>query len=347
MLEILADWSEDLTGMADGRFDDVYFRPGYAALYVTPGSRAEALRYRRGGETLLMPWLVRPIAAPGLARALFDFETPYGYGGPLSTTDDPAFLAEAWRAIEDHCRTAGVVCGFLRFHPFFDNYRWVSGSAMDVVRDRETVVLSLDKDRDTVWNEYTSGTRSKVRKAERQGVAVTPHTDAESLSVFARLYRTHMEELDAHEDYFFDDAYFEGVTRLGADAWTVYLARAEETVIGGALVLTSKRWAHYHLSSSPRQYSGYAPNNILRHAVAMAQLGCGRERIHFGGGRTADPEDSLFRFKAGFSPERAVFWFGKFTADPAAYAQLCDWWASAHPHLADRFGGRFLRYRYR
>ena len=347
MLDVLTDWSDALVELAGGRFDDVYCRPAYAALYLKDGARAEALRYRRGGDTLLLPWLVRPIEGPALPRIAYDFETPYGYGGPLSSTDDPAFLAEAWQAIEDHCRAIGVVCGFLRFHPFFDNQRWVSGSAMTVVRDRDTVILSLDKSPDTVWNGYASGTRSKVRKAQRQGVTVTPYTDVESLAVFSKLYRSHMEELDAHQDYFFDDAYFDGISRLGGDAWTVYLARLGDVVIGGALVLTSQRWAHYHLSSSPREFSAYAPNNILRHTVAMALLGSGRERIHFGGGRTADPEDSLLRFKAGFSPERASFHFGKFTASPDAYATLCDWWAETYPHLVERFAGRFLRYRYR
>jgi hypothetical protein len=342
-----AEWTRLLAVFDRIGLDDVYFRPAYAMLHAGPESRAEAFAYEAGGEVFFMPWLVHPIACPALARPAFDFETPYGYGGPLATTPDPAFLAEAWTALGDASRARGIVCGFLRLHPLLENHRFCPATFVDVVRDRETVVLTLDRDPKTLWSGYSSKTRGKVRKGQKAGVEVQMYSDAEALATFATLYETHMTELDAHEDYFFGEAYFRKIRDLGAGTFRVYLARHEGRTLGGALVLLSRRWAHYHLSSSLKAFFPLVPSNVLRHAVAMDLLNGPWEKLHFGGGRTSDPKDRLLTFKAGYSPERAVFRFGKYMADREAYDTLCAWWTETHPDLAGRFGARFLKYRYR
>jgi hypothetical protein len=334
------EWDAVLDRLAGHGLDDVYFRPAYAALY---GGGAELALYEDDGGLFALPWLVRPIDDTGLS----DFETPYGYGGPLSTSDDPAFLGRAWTALAGHGRERGIVCGFVRFHPLLDNHRWVVPEAAQVVEDRQTVILSLAKDRDTVMAGYSSDTRRKVRKGEQAGVTVTARADPGSLAEFARLYDAHMRELEAHDDYFFGDEYFQAVAGLGDGAWRVYLAERQGEVLGGALILLSARWAHYHLSSSLRAFNAHCPNNMLRHAVTMDLLGSGRQALHYGGGRTSDPDDSLLRFKAGYSPERATFRFGKVMLDRPAYDRLCADWAARHPDQVERFGGRFLKYRYR
>ncbi|HSP16250.1 MAG TPA: GNAT family N-acetyltransferase [Thermoanaerobaculia bacterium] len=326
--------------------DDVYFRPAYCALYARPDDSSELFVFEMEGEVFALPWLVRPIESPAV-RSLFDFETPYGYGGPLSTSSDPAFLGAAWNALEGHCSRRGIVCGFIRFHPLLENHRWVHSRSVTVVNDRQTVVLTLSKERDRVLADYSPDTRRNVRKGEKAGVKISVHTDAASLKVFACLYAAHMKELDAHDDYLFGEGYFNAVPTLGNGAWRVYLAERQGEVLGGALILLSGRWAHYHLSSSLKAHNAFAPNAMLRHAVTMDLLGKSQERLHYGGGRTAAADDSLLRFKGGFSPERAAFHFGGLICDPAAYEAICSHWAWTRPDLAEKYGGRFLRYRYK
>jgi len=340
-------WSHLLARFNEAGYDDIYFYHAYAALYSGPSSKPEAFVCESGGEVFFMPWLSRPIDCPALSHPAFDFETPYGYGGPLATSQDQDFLVEAWTALKDECLKRGIVCGFLRLHPLLNNHRLCHASHVDIVNDRETVILTLAGDRDTVWDQYSSSTRGKIRKGEKAGVEVSVRTGPEALANFAVLYETHMKELAAHDDYFFGDTYFQGIQNLGEDAYRVYLAQHEGRILGGALVLLSRRWAHYHLSSSLRQHSSLVPNNMLRHAVSTDLLNGPWEKLHFGGGRTPDPQDSLFKFKAGYSQERAVFRFGKYVADRDTYDIICSWWAENYPHLIDRFGKRFLKYRYR
>ncbi len=277
---------------------------------------------------------------------LFDFETPYGYGGPLATSDNAVFLDDAWAEIGEACRAQNIVCGFIRLHPLLDNHRFCAAGAVDVVTDRQTVVLSLNKDKARVWDDYTSSTRGKIRKAQRAGVTVTAEIGDRALSTFGETYQAHMAELGARDEYLFNSTYFQAIGALGDNAHRVYLARHAGQVVGGALVLLSRRLAHYHLSSSLRAHANLAPNNMLRHAAAMDLLDGPWETLHFGGGRTSDPSDSLFKFKAGYSPERATFRFAKFVADRPAYEALCHGWAKANPGLSEKFGSHFLKYRY-
>lgn len=325
--------------------DDIYFRADYANLYASRGRTAELFVFEMESDIFMMPWLVRPIVSDALDGPAFDFETPYGYGGPLSTSDDPAFLAAAWTALSNHCCDRHMISGFIRFHPLLDNHRWAATGNIRLVDDRQTVTLTLGQDRKAIWEGYSASTRNKIRKGEKAGVTVHPNVGREALATFACLYHLHMEELEAHEDYFFGDSYFQAISNLGDDAYRVYLAKHKDQIVGGALVLLSHRWAHYHLSSSPREFSMLSPNNMLRHAVAMNLADGPQERIHFGGGRTADPEDSLLKFKAGYSRERTWFRFGCYIGDQNSYDLLCEHWAEANPHLVSRFGNRFLRYR--
>ncbi len=89
--------------------------------------------------------MLRPIIAVGgvaVTRPLFDIETVYGYSGPLSNTDDPCFLREAWAAFAEYCRSAHIVAEFARCHPYAANQDLLGPGSM-VVFDRQTVSIDL------------------------------------------------------------------------------------------------------------------------------------------------------------------------------------------------------------
>ncbi|MDD5304096.1 MAG: GNAT family N-acetyltransferase [Elusimicrobia bacterium] len=332
------EWDEVLRRLNE---DDIYFDHRYADLHSGPGARAEAFFYESGGRLFFLASLARAI--PG-AGALSDFETPNGYGGPLASSDDPAFLDEAWAAFARSQRERGLVAGFLRLHPLLGNERLVRAPAEQSL-NRATVRLTLNRPLEEIVRGYTEDCRGKVRKAEKAGVRVETSEEAAALEELAGLYGERMGELAAAEEYRFDAGYFRRVASLGPGRWRVYLARHEGRTIGAALILLSRRFAHYHLSSSPREFQKLGPNNALRHAVIVDQLGSGREEIHFGGGKTTAADDPLLKFKAGFSTERAEFRTGRVVTDPDAYARLCADWARLNPDRAEAMKHIALRYR--
>ncbi len=340
-----AAWDETLARFSASGQNDIYFDHRYVALYATGGAEVRGFVHEEDGEIFFLPHLKRAI--PTKSGPLFDMETPYGYTGPLSTTVDRCFLKKAWAAFRDYCREERIVAAFLRFHPLLENHHYAEGGPVRVIAERKTVFLDLDQDEDAIWREYASDNRNRIRKAMKSGVTVTQRDDTAALKIFSDLYHAHMDELGADADYFFGEDYFNAIARLGRGRFRIYLAERKGAVIGGAVVLLSDRFAHYHLSSSLHDYFSYAPNNMLRHAVISGLLRQRWSRLHFGGGRGPDPKDSLFKFKRMFSKQEAQFYIGSFIADEAVYESLRSDWVRAHPEKVAAYGNRVLCYRYR
>lgn len=335
------DWDAVTARLAAAGLTDVYFDHRYVTLYLRDNGVAEAMVAEGDGGLFFFPYIRRPI--PG--TDLWDFETAYGYGGPLATRDDDAFLAAAWDAVVQAATQRGLIAGLVRFHPLLDTHRFCAVGPVTVRDDRDCVVLPLDRSPEQVWAGYASDNRRKIRKAEQAGVVVTPYQGPQALARFGDLYHGRMADLAAESDYFFGDAYFQAIAALGEDHYRVFLAEQGGEVIGGCLVLIWDGLWHYHLSGSRRDRFALGPNNALRHAVIQAALGQGR-LLHFGGGRTADPADPLLAFKARFSPDRVRFRIGTCVLDRASYDGLCARWAEANPDKVGRYGRYVLRYRY-
>ncbi len=340
-----AAWAEALKPLVDRGEADIQFTHAYASLYASADARAGLFHASAGEARFILPLIIER-ASPAGPPDVFDVSSPYGYSGPLSTSDDPDFLTAAWARFLTWCAETGVIAGFLRFHPLTKNERLCVDARVEVVPDRDVVVLSTDRERDEVVSSYRSDTRRKVKKAAREGVGVTRRTDNDAVMRFARFYRARMCELGADEGYHFSDAYFEGIAAMGVERRAVYEAVLDGAVIGGALVLYGPRFIHYHLSATPRSNQGAGANNAMRDAVIADALGAPQSHVIFGGGRSGDPDDSLLRFKSGFSSERAPFHVGRFVADRPAYESLRERWATANPESARRFAARVLGHKH-
>lgn len=103
--------------------------------------------------------------------ALFDLETPYGYGGPL--TDAPLspeaqqiFMEE----LRDYCLEQRIVTQFLRYHPLLDNHGAVAPMT-DTHYLRDTIYMDTASP-ELILANMDSKNRNMVRKAQRSGVTV-------------------------------------------------------------------------------------------------------------------------------------------------------------------------------
>lgn len=340
------EWNEVFSRVGQAGGDDVYFSRDYSLLYGQSAGQPEVFVFEVDNEVFVLPYIIKPIESKVLDGEAFDFESAYGFGGPLATTQNQDFIIKAWTHFRDICAERRIIAGFIRFHPLLDNWVFADAATVNVVRDRQVVVISLKKDPSEVWREYAPDVRNKVRKGEKLGVSVRATTGVEALIAFSRIYEEHMEEIEAHSSYTFGEEYFRAIHQLGMGSYRVYLAEHGGDMIGGALILLSRKFAHYHLSSCASRYNKLAPNTMLRHAVIHDLLGSGRTILNFGGGRTPNPEDSLLKFKSGFSPERRQFFYGTFAVNEEIRRRLCEHWAVTHPEMADRYGGRFMSYRF-
>lgn len=304
--------------------------PAYVA---ADAARDDALRAlflaSREGDGLLMHMVHEsPIGHDGSC----DWQSAYGYGGPLAHGLDGEALKRAWRQLDDTARRRGVVAEFVRFHPGVGNHLSYPGTVRE---DRRVVQVDLRVD--DLMSSYDGRARTAIRKAERDGLQAEWQTAAQACARFPDFYRECMREIGATDFYLFRDEYFERLIELpGA---RVLAIRRDGLPLSMGLFLFGPKQVEYHLSGTLRAARQCGATNLLLHAAARAGQQSGCSVLFLGGGTSGRPDDPLLRFKASFADPALVFRIGHRVHDTAAYERL----RSAHP--AKAAGGRVLFYR--
>lgn len=308
--------------------------PRYVIADAARDERLEACfhGFAEGGRC----WMhaVHRSALPGVGG--FDAQSPYGYGGPLSNSDDPEFLARAWAVYRDWQRQSGCVAEFVRFHPLLNNELWYGGTVRD---DRATVWIDLALV--DLLGSYAGRARTAIRKAQKCDVEFAwIKTDRACIEKFSRFYREAMLALNASVFYHFPDAYFEQL--MGLPAYRLAVCRRGPEWLAAGLFGFAGDSVEYHLAATSAEGKRLAVNSLMLHEVALAARACGLRRFHLGGGSDADPANPLLFFKRGFSTASATFRTGAAIFDAHRYEALKTRW----PERWARFSSRVLFYRF-
>lgn len=339
-LERSAEWDSFLgTWQAGER--DVYWSAAYHQAFEPSHGRATLFAYESMGHRLAYPFLWQSIESAGAAAVpsgWTDIESVYGFCGPLATTADPAFLAEAWLHFDDWCRQQRVVAEFVRFHPLLRN-EGLHASATAVEKVRDHVVLDLSQTEAQLWAGYSKENRNMIRKATRLGVECRVGPLPEQIESLVELYRVTMERNRAAPAYYFSRRHFEALANTPS---LVGAAVMRGRVVAVSLFLLGERRIHYHLSGCGEEGLRAAANNLILHSTVLEAKRRGLAVFHLGGGRSGAASDPLLRFKAAFSRQRAAVFVGRRVHNPVAYETLC----ALRRSQVSVPPGFFLAYRY-
>lgn len=322
---------------------DIYFSPDYYSLYQNYGDgTAQCFVFEKEGGIAVYPFLKNTITTLGyqLDKEYYDIQGAYGYNGVISSTDNPLFIADFWKAFDSYCQENDIIAEFMRFHPLLNNHLLASPE-MRTFFSRHTVGLYLTDD--DIWmHQISSKNRNMIRKAEKEGVQIVESDDYET---FKNLYDGTMSDLHADAYYFFPKGYYEEFKQSFKENGLLCLALLHGKPIAGSMFMFSEDFAHYHLSARDRAYSRYAANNlILWYGIQKAkERGC--KWFHFGGGTTGDDEDSLLKFKKEFSKMLCSFWIGKRIHNQPVYDSIVEQWKYKNPESYQQNKVRLLGYR--
>ncbi len=319
IVEVEPDRWDDL--LAEVGCTDVYFQRAYieSALVLEPGTAAYL---HVGGDRgdVVLPCIVRrlPEQLEG-AEGRLDVITPYGYGGPVATGDDPP-VGLFWELYGSWCAERRVVASFMRFHPLLENHRY-SGPGFTVEKLGTTIAWRLEPTVDP-FDGMHSAHRNSARKAQRAGAEVSAVEGSADLGEFVEAYEATMTRAGASPFYFFDHAYWRRLETSLRDRLVRFDARIEGELVASALCLAALPWMHYHFgTTSELGRSSGAGNLVLVEAARWGQAQ-GFELFHLGGG-VGGGEDALFRFKERFyEAGRKDAYVGKVVHDEPGYAAL-------------------------
>ena len=339
-------WDECLKKFSSCGLDDIYFDHRYVSLYVDSGSEAlvEAFIYEESDDIFFLPYIRNPIPN---SKNLWDFETAYGYSGPIATSESKSFLESSWSHFIKLARGLGIIVGLIRFHPLLNSERFAQNSPVEIYYESDTVWLDCKRSLNNVIEGYSKKHLKRLRSLEKKGVTVSSSNSLNDLYEFSKIYSKRMKKLDARDEYHFSKEYFKNIIELGDDRWTVYLTYTPKgEVMGGCLLLLSNKFCHYHLSGSIQEHLKWAPNDVLRDTVIKDMLNSNFDAIHFGGGRTNSSSDSLLLFKLKFSQQKCRFKVGGCILDNEAYHSICRQWEIENPNKKSKFNDFLLKYRY-
>ena len=338
-IEITDTWNDKLALLTQGQ-KDIYFSEPYVKMAANGNETPLCAICEDGTSVLLLPFL------RGEYKGYFDFETAYGYGGPITNSLNQEWIKQALNVLGSYFSSRNYLVGFVRFHPLLNNSEFCRG-VCTVIDDRKTVAIDTSVSEEEIWmKQISSKNRNMIRKAEKNGLVFERDDEFKYLEQFKRLYNTTMTRLDAEDFYFFDDDYYKRFVDIFKGKGFLGCIKKDDEVISAALFMYENEFGHYHLAGSNRGYSSLGANNLLLWKVACEMHKEGIREFHLGGGTNGDEENSLFKFKSSFSSNLKQFSIGKMIFNKSAYDAVCAEWAANNPEKTEKYKNFLLKYRY-
>jgi len=307
----------EVATMVFSKFDNAlkssYLHPNYVVADAARNLELKPLFYvyEDGDSCLYHAFHTQKISG----TKFIDIQSPYGYGGPISTSDSPLFLYKAWNEYDEWCQSNNVLAEFIRFHPLLENWKYYRG---DVLDNRETVCLDLI--REDIMSQYAPRMRTSIRKGYRQGLEIQWVNPAEKILDFQSIYVTGMTALQASSFYFFPKQYFQEL----ASSQLIWLGLCYQnlTPVAGSVFLISDSICEYHLGASTNKGKDYGAMKILFHEAALKAQSSFMKHLYLGGGSDTSSDNTLLLYKKKFGKNKATFKIGMRVHQETEYNRL-------------------------
>lgn len=318
-------WMEFLDSFNDIEID-IYYLPEYMNLSIKDNNEALLFIYSHDKNFWIYPFFLTSINKAYLVNTKLiykDIETAYGYSGPLSNSSNINFIEKAQSIFSEWCHDKNVVAEFIRFHPLLKNTNFYKKNTI-ILYDRKTISINLEKFNNEK-NKFDAKTRNIIKKFYKENNYIKIVDSKKDYDLFKDLYLSNMKKKDATNFYYFDEKYFDRLFYFILEHGCIINAYCKNNyLIGGAFILFSNQYAHYHLASSlkGKLYSGTS-NAIIEKAIYIS-LDKNKKLLHLGGGVHSDNNDSLFKFKESMGNIMNEFYIGKKIYNPHIYNDILN-----------------------
>ena len=155
----------------------------------------------------------------------FDIQSPYPYGGPISTTYDKSFLENANKEFESWALSKKILVEFYKFNPILDQAKWYFGK---ITNNRETVIVNLKK---SLNENYEKRRFYDVKNIEKKNILKISKNPSDKKN-FINIYKDNMKKIKADKFYFFSDQYLINIINLDfVDTWLLICIKVSAAII--------------------------------------------------------------------------------------------------------------------
>lgn len=303
---------------------DSYHTSSYSKLELLEGNKEPILCVASiDNDFIAMPLVVREIPNSGL----YDCTSAYGYCGPVSNLPvelvPRQLITYFQHRLQDFFVERKIVSAFSRLHPLIDQSVFFSDYGK-IKPLNETVSIDLKLSEQQQTKQYRKSCKSEINQLRRDGFFVTEATTESEIENFIDLYHERMKRVEAPPQYFFTNEYFNIILNNKCFASKLLLAKINNEIAAGAIFTLTSKFMQYHLAASQEEYRHYAPMKLILDEARKIGMSLNMSYLHLGGGVNGRTNDSLFRFKSGFSDSRHIFQVWQLIIDEAKYSYLTD-----------------------
>jgi len=321
MIEVIKDKKEWNELLAKVKEMDFYHTYDYHHLSKTKKESPILLKYTTGNTILVLPLLLRAIE-----NSIYnDATSVYGYSGLLVLKLDPQFnKADFHKELNAYFNENKIISVFSRLHPYIHHQEDLHSGLGSIIELGKVVYIDLTDPQDVQRAKYNRRLKTYVNKA-RKLCSVFEGNKEEHLNIFIRLYEENMRRVNADDHYFFDTDYYHQLLSSKEFETKLMLCQHKKTkeIIAGALFMKMGNIVQYHLSGLSNEYFQLNPIKLLIDEMRIIATNEGYKYFNLGGGLGSE-EDSLFKFKRGFSKEHKNFKIWKYIVNEEAYKALTE-----------------------
>ena len=315
----MAEWLAVLEG---SRQHDFHHLPQYHRVAEQRGEGvARFFVYCEDGCTIALPLLLRPVD-PLEPEGWHDATSVYGYGGPVASHETlPADMVRNFQtALAEALANCRVVAVFSRLHPLIAQDGMLAGLG-ECPANGQTISIDLTVPDEPQRAQYHRNCRASLRKLREFGFTGFHDREKRYLPEFVSVYLETMRRVHAQSSYFFDDAYFNLLTRELDAVSHLFVALKDGEVAAASLCTICDGIVQDHLGGTRDAFLKISPDRLVVDTERLWATEMGARVFHLGGGVGAQ-QDSVFRYKSGFSDGRHTFRTWRWILRPEVYEEL-------------------------
>lgn len=270
---------------------------------------------------IALPIIIRPIDDSDY----FDCTSVYGYCGPITSYGKEVDLANKAKEFKDfllsYFREQKIVSAFSRLHPIIQNDH-ILDNLGDIRLLNKTVAVDLRITPEEQRKQYRKSNKSELNQLRRKGYEVVEAASDNEIDTFIEIYYETMKKVNAVDYYYFSKDYFYNFLNSKSFQNKLLLAKKEGEIVAGAIFTVANNIMQYHLAGTREAFMRETPMKLVLDEARLLGNSLGLDFLHLGGGVGGSDDDSLFRFKSGFSDLTFTYRVWQLIVDSKKYEEL-------------------------
>ena len=275
--------------------------------------------YSHGNIMIALPLLIRKISNSNY----YDATSVWGYAGPLQNGISNDFNNSKFKEqLNDYFLRNNIISVFSRLNPFVPYQNIILNNIGSINEIHKVVNIDLTKTLEEQRAIFSKTTKRYLNKYKKLFEFRISH-EKKDINSFKELYYENMDRVNAKEDYYYKDEYFNDFLNNSDFKADLILATLKETnqIVSGAIMTKTNNIIQYHISGTKTEYLHLTP---IRHIIDEIRIKSTIDNYTFFnlGGGLGNYDDDLFRFKSSFSKDFKPFTIWKYIVNEIAYTNL-------------------------